>query len=248
MYNGTSVKALVLAAGKGTRLQSDLYNMPKVMRLAAGRPLLAWVLDNLNFLPVEDIILVVGYMQEKIREQFSNYTFAEQVEQKGTGHAVLCARNLLKDFDGAILVCCGDMPLMKKSSYRELLNEHIKNDNACTLLSGTSDEPLSYGRIVRDLFGNFERIVEEKDATEAERAIKELNAGVYVFNSKWLFSCLDDLKSDNAQGEYYLTDVPRMIKERGGNVGVCCSCLGDELLGVNTPEQLIQAEKILCQD
>ena len=244
---GDKIKAVVLAAGKGTRLQQEGITLPKVMRRAAGRPLLDYVLQALSFLPREDILLVVGYHKEDVLAAYPDYPAAEQAEQLGTGHAVQCALAGLKGFDGSVLVCCGDMPLMRRETYESLVRTHQEEGNWCTLLSGHSEEPLPYGRIVRDGAGNFARIVEDRDCTPAERAIRELNAGVYLFRTPELRACLGQLRRDNAQGEYYLTDVPALMLSRGGRVGVCDRCTPQEMLGVNTPEQLAQVEALLTK-
>jgi len=241
------IKAVVLAAGKGTRLQTEGVTLPKVMRLAAGRPLLAYVLDALSFLPREDTLLVVGYEKEAVIAAFPAYPHAEQVEQLGTGHAVLSAATALQRFDGSVLVCCGDMPLMKKETYELLVKAHLDAGNVCTLLSGFSEEALPYGRVMRDCLGRFGRIVEDKDCTPEEKSIRELNAGVYVFEAKSLLHALSRLRQDNAQGEYYLTDVPALLLADGKAVGVCAVCTAAEMLGVNTPAQLSQVEQELLK-
>jgi UDP-N-acetylglucosamine diphosphorylase/glucosamine-1-phosphate N-acetyltransferase len=240
-----SVKAIVLAAGKGTRLQTEGITLPKVMRQAAGHPLLHYVLSALNFLPKEDIVLVVGYRKEDVLDAYPDYPAAEQVEQLGTGHAVQSAATLLAGFHGDVLVCCGDMPLMKQETYRSLVETHQKEQNDCTILSGFSEEKLPYGRVVRDEKGSFLRIVEDKDCSPEEKAILELNAGVYLFKTERLFEALDSLRPDNAQGEYYLTDTPAYLFAHGGRVGVCTTCTPREMLGVNTPDQLKQVEQAL---
>ena len=239
------VKAVVLAAGKGTRLQTEGVTLPKVMRLAAGRPLLAYVLDALSFLPKEDIVLVVGYRREDVEGAYPEYTAAVQAEQLGTGHAVQCATPALEGFEGSVLVCYGDMPLMKKETYESLCRTHEEEGNVCTILSGISQEALPYGRIIRDENGIFSRIVEDKDCTPAEKAVRELNAGVYLFRAPELFEALGHLRCDNTQGEYYLTDVPAWMLSHGGKVGVCPTCTPEEMLGVNTPAQLEQVENTI---
>ena len=241
------LKAVVLAAGKGTRLQTEGITLPKVMRRAAGRPLLAYVLDALSFLRKEDIILVVGYRREDVQGAYPDYPAALQAEQLGTGHAVQCAAPQLEGFTGSVLVCCGDMPLMKKQTYEALCHTHADEGNVCTILSGVSEEELPYGRVIRSADGAFARIVEEKDCTPEEKAVQELNAGVYLFRAPALFEALGHLRCDNAQGEYYLTDVPAWLREHGGKVGVCPICTPEEMLGVNTPEQLKQVEQIILQ-
>lgn len=242
------VKAVVLAAGKGTRLQTEGVTLPKVMRLAAGRPLLAYVLDALSFLPRENIVLVVGYRREDVEEVYPEYTAAVQAEQLGTGHAVQCAASALEGFEGSVLVCCGDMPLMKKETYESLCRTHEEEGNTCTILSGISQETLPYGRIIRDESGVFSRIVEDKDCTPEEKAVRELNAGVYLFRAPELFEALGHLRCDNAQGEYYLTDVPGWMLKHGGKVGVCPTCTPEEMLGVNTPAQLEQVEAAILSN
>jgi bifunctional UDP-N-acetylglucosamine pyrophosphorylase/glucosamine-1-phosphate N-acetyltransferase/UDP-N-acetylglucosamine pyrophosphorylase len=239
------IKAIVLAAGKGTRLQTEGITLPKVMRLAAGRPLLDYVLEGLSFLPKEDIILVVGYRREDVESAYPDYPAVLQAEQRGTGHAVQCAQAALEGFSGSVLVCCGDMPLMRRETYESLCRAHETQGNVCTILSGVSEEALPYGRVIRETDGSFARIVEEKDCTPEEKAVRELNAGVYLFRSPELFEALGHLRCDNAQGEYYLTDVPAWLKERGEKVGVCDTCTAQEMLGVNTPDQLRLVEETL---
>ena len=240
-----NMKAVVLAAGKGTRMQTEGISLPKVMRQALGKPLLHYVLSALDFISPADCVLVVGYKREYVEEAFPQCGFALQSEQKGTGHAVMCAYDALGDYEGNIIVCCGDMPLIKKETYLELCKAHEEAGNACTILSGTCDVYLPYGRIVRDADGNFVGMVEEKDATEEQKKITELNSGVYVFSAPALRSVLGMLRSDNAQGEYYLTDAPALMQKQGMKVGVCKRDLGMEIIGVNTPDQLKEVESIL---
>lgn len=239
------LKAVVLAAGKGTRLRTEGCDLPKVMRQALGKPLLYYVLDALSFIEKEDAIIVVGYQKEKVMEYFGGYEFAEQKEQLGTGHAVMSAEDALQGYDGAVLVCCGDMPIIKKETYMALAETHFSEGNDCTMLTGTSDEALPYGRVVRDENGGFLKIIEEKDCTPEEKKIEELNSGVYIFNSKKLLPALSKLKNNNSQGEYYLTDVPYVLQAQGDRIGICKRNLGSEIIGVNTPEQLAQVEQLL---
>jgi bifunctional UDP-N-acetylglucosamine pyrophosphorylase/glucosamine-1-phosphate N-acetyltransferase/UDP-N-acetylglucosamine pyrophosphorylase len=240
-----NVKAVVLAAGKGTRLQSEQYQLPKVLRQANGEHLIHYVLSALDFLPKQDTVLVVGYMREKVQAAYPDYPFAVQEPQKGTGHAVQCARAQLENFDGTVLVCCGDMPLIRRETYAALLEAHAQNGCTCTFLTGTSNQDLPYGRILRDENGEFLRVVEDKDCTPEQKSIRELNAGVYAFHCQELLRCLDLIKNDNAQGEYYLTDVPELMRQRGGKIGVCCVELNEQIIGVNTVEQLEEVEGYL---
>ena len=239
------IKAVVLAAGKGTRMMTETNTMPKVLRLACGKPLLYYVLKTLQFVPKEDTILVVGYRREDVIAAFPDYPHAVQDPQLGTGHAVRCAKAELEGFDGTVLVCYGDMPLLKEEVYRGLLAEHERTGSVCTLLSGTTEEKLPYGRVLKDENGEFLQVVEDRDCTPEQKAIRELNVGIYAFDCKELLACLDLLRNNNAQQEYYLTDVPALMKQRGGKVSVYTAELNEQILGVNTPEQLAIAEKYL---
>jgi UDP-N-acetylglucosamine diphosphorylase/glucosamine-1-phosphate N-acetyltransferase len=239
------LKAVVLAAGKGTRLQTEGCDLPKVMRSACGKPLLHYVLDAISFIDRKDIIVVVGYKKEDVMSCFGGYQHAVQEEQLGTGHAVKSAETALGSFDGSVLICYGDMPLLTRETYEALIGCHIAEGNDCTILSSSSEEDLPYGRIVRDDRGRFVKIVEDKDCSAAEKAIRELNTGLYVFEAPKLLPALQKLKNSNAQGEYYLTDVPAILRDEGGKIGICMRGLGSEIIGVNTMEQLTQVENIL---
>lgn len=240
-----NIKALVLAAGKGTRLQTEGIHLPKVMRLADGKPLLHYVLSALDFLPREDVILVVGYQKEAVLEVYAQYPHAVQEEQRGTGHAVQCAAHLLDGFDGHVLICCGDTPLMRGETFQSLVDLHLKQGNACTMLSAILDEGGSYGRVLREKDGSFKCIVEARDCTPEQAAVREVNVGAYLFRVPDLLAALEQLTDDNAQGELYLTDCPAIIKAAGQRVGVCDTCSAQEMLGVNTVEQLQEVEDIL---
>ncbi len=241
------MKAVILAAGKGKRLHSEQFSAPKVLREANGKPLLRYVVNNLSFIPdKKDIIIVAGYKKEMVFNAFNEgYTFAVQDEQLGTGHAVNCAREALKDYDGPVLVCYGDMPLFKKETYENLVKIHEEAGNDCTILTGVSDRGLAYGRIIRDENGSFKGVVEDRDCTPEQKKINELNVGIYVFDSKKLFSCLGELKNSNAQGEYYLTDVPTIMMSKGYKIGTYTTHDDTEILGVNTPEELALCESLL---
>jgi len=240
-----SIKAVVLAAGKGTRLQTEGIDLPKVMREVLGEPLLHYVLEAINFIPPADTVIVVGYQKEKVTAHFPGYVFAEQREQLGTGHAVIAAEASLRGGDFSVLVCYGDMPLLRRETYEDLIRIHESEQNVCTILTGTSGLALPFGRILRDADGRFLEVVEDRDCTPEQKAIRELNIGVYVFQSGPLLSALSRLGRDNKQGEYYLTDVPTILQGDGLQIGICKRELGDELIGVNTVEQLQQVETSL---
>ena len=241
------MKAIILAAGKGKRLHSEQFSAPKVLREANGKPLLRYVVNNLSFIPdKKDIVIVAGYKKEMVFDAFQDgYTFAVQDEQLGTGHAVNCAREALKDYDGPVLVCYGDMPIFKKETYENLVKVHKEAGNDCTILTGVSNRGLAYGRIIRDENSNFQCVVEDKDCNPEQKKINELNVGIYVFDSKKLFSCLGELKNSNAQGEYYLTDVPAIMMSKGYKIGTYTTHDDTEILGVNTPEELALCESLL---
>jgi len=239
------LKAVVLAAGKGTRLHTDEIDAPKVMREANGKPLLWYVLEALSFIEKKDVIIVVGYKKESVINNFGDYPYAVQKEQLGTGHAVMAAKEELTGHEGALLVCYGDMPAIKSEVYQQLIKTHFDESNDCTLLTGESMLKIAFGRILRDENGAFVHVVEEKDCTIEQLKIKELNTGVYVFNTPKLLKALKELKNDNSQGEYYVTDVPAIMRESGAKIGILKRNLGDDILGVNTTEQLELVEKIL---
>lgn len=239
------VKALVLAAGKGTRLQTEGIDLPKVMRLADGKPLLHYVLTALDFLPPEDVILVVGWKKEAVLSAYPQYPHAVQEQLNGTGGAVRFAAPLLEGFDGHVIICCGDAPLMKKETFQALVQTHLEENNDCTLLSAHLEEGGNYGRVTREADGSFRAIVEDRDCTPEEKQITEVNTGTYVFRTAPLLESLGQLSQDNAQGEFYLTDVPAILKAKGLRVGLCDTCSPQEMLGVNTVEQLSEVEAIL---
>lgn len=239
-------RVVVLAAGKGKRLQSENHDLPKVLRRAAGRALLSWVLDKLDFVRSKDVIIVVGYKAELVKSEIgSEYSYALQSEQLGTGHAVAAAAPLLHDFSGDVLVVYGDMPLFKPGTYRDLVEKHKASGADCTMLTAIAENIPDYGRILRDEQGGFVGIVEKKDCTAAQLRIREVNPGVYVFRSQILLTMLQQLRNNNAQGEYYLTDVPSLMQQAGCRISTFTISDEREVLGVNTEKDLKQAEEIL---
>lgn len=235
----------MLAAGKGTRLHTDDIDAPKVMREACGKPLLWHVLRAISFIEKKDTILVVGYKKESVISAFADYPHVVQHEQLGTGHAVMAAENELTDHYGATLICYGDMPAIKREVYAELIKAHNEQKNDCTILTGESTLDVAFGRIIRDGNGEFMHVVEERDCTPEQLEITELNTGVYVFDTQKMLNALKKLKNDNEQGEYYLTDVPSIMRKHGAKLGTLKRNLGDDIIGVNTKQQLEMVEKIL---
>ncbi len=240
------MRAIVLAAGKGTRLMSEQFNLPKVLRELGGRPIIRHVLDNIGFIAPEDITLVVGYKAEMVREFLGEaYHYALQTEQKGTGHAVLAAESLFADYDGDVMILFGDMPMFRAEIYRGIIQKHQESGADQTILTAVSESPLPYGRILRDADGKICGIVEQKDATPEQLAIRELNVGICVAKSRALYDALHQIGNNNAQGEYYLTDVPKILYQNGKKVESYIIYDDVAIVGVNTPEDLAFCEKHL---
>ncbi len=241
-----NLRAIVPAAGKGTRLKAG--DIPKVMYELCGKPLLEHVLGQLDFIAPENVCIVVGYQKEKVTDYFGNrYMYAEQTLQLGTGHAVSVCEPLFRGFDGTVLVTFGDMPLFRRSVMKKMCERHAQSRAACTLLTAVNPELKYWARIVRDGEGRFSRIAEAKDCTPEELLIDELFSGVLAFDSRALFAALPHLDTNNAQGEYYLTEVPELMARVGLKVETYQTDDGDDLRGVNTPEDLEICRRVLTQ-
>ena len=236
------VKAIVLAAGNGKRLGSQNYKLPKVLRMINGQPMLGYVLQAISFIDIKDTIIVAGYEHQQVIDKFPEYQYAIQEPPLGTGHAVMTAADQLRDYDGLVLVAYGDMPMIKMETYRNLMYAHQQSGCECTILTGTLEDDLPYGRIVRDDNDKFIRIVEDKDCSPQDKMIAEVCAGVFVFDWKTLYNNLGKLGNNNLSEEFLLTDVPYLIMQAGGNVNVHCMPLGKQLLGVNTGDDLARIE------
>lgn len=234
--------AIVLAAGKGTRMKSDL---PKVLCQANGRPLVEYVIDSLRVAGVEKIVVVVGYKADEVQRQLAHYDnieFATQSQQLGTGHAVMMCKENINDHDGAVVVVAGDSPMLQSSSIKSLLDDYAASRPGCILGTLIHDNPTGLGRIVRDTDGKFTGIVEEKDATDQQRKINEVNMSTYVFDGQKLLTALDRLTDNNAQGEYYITDVPSVLMADDEDVRALPVLKPIEALSVNTVEHLADVE------
>jgi bifunctional UDP-N-acetylglucosamine pyrophosphorylase/glucosamine-1-phosphate N-acetyltransferase len=238
---------VILAAGKGTRMQSDL---PKVMHHAVGRPMVHWVVDAARAAGATKIVLVIGHGAELVRESFAgvkDVEFALQTEQLGTGHAVMMAKaNIEKDAASTdAFVLCGDGPLIRPETLATLLDLHRREHAAATLATSVIAEPKGYGRIVRDAAGKLARIVEQKDATDAERAICEINPSYYCFRTDELLGALARVGNRNASGEYYITDVFEILRKDGRTVSAVDAVPPEDVLSVNDPVQLAEVDAIL---
>ena len=234
--------AIVMAAGKGTRMKSEL---PKVLVPTLGRPMIDYVLDALTVAGVGRIVVVVGYRADDVRKALSarpGVEFALQAEQRGTGHAVMSAREQLAGHDGPVLVVAGDSPLMQPSSLAALLAEFEKTRPACLLGTAMKDDPAGLGRIVRDADGKFLGIVEERDASDEQKRIREVNLSCYVFNCRDLLGALDKIRADNAQGEYYITDCPGVLLAEGKDVRALAVLQPCEALSINNMDELALVE------
>jgi bifunctional UDP-N-acetylglucosamine pyrophosphorylase / glucosamine-1-phosphate N-acetyltransferase len=244
MSGSAPFAAVVLAAGLGKRMNSDL---PKVLHPALGRPLVIHVLEQIDPLKPRLTVVVVGHRAPLVQEALRgrDVVFAEQTPQLGTGHAVQMAWSALREGPETLLVLAGDMPLIRTATLKRLLERHEREGNGVTFLSGVLEDPSGYGRVIRDADGGFVKIVEEKDATAAERLVAEVNSGIYCFSRDRLETALGFLRADNRQQEYYLTDTLSFIKDQGGRIGVEQASDSRELLGVNNPEQLAMVEEAL---
>jgi bifunctional UDP-N-acetylglucosamine pyrophosphorylase/glucosamine-1-phosphate N-acetyltransferase/UDP-N-acetylglucosamine pyrophosphorylase len=241
--SGEQTVAVVLAAGKGTRMKSEL---PKVLVPVAGRPMIEYLLDTLSVAGINDALVVVGYRADLVRTMLANrsgLTFVEQTEQLGTGHAVMVCRHELAQRTGrAVFVLAGDSPMMQASSLMALVDEFSRSRPACLIGTAHKKNPQGLGRIVRDAERRFVKIVEEKDATPAERKITEVNLSCYLFESDALLTALDRLQNNNAQREYYITDVPGILQQQGQTVVALDVLQPVESLSINTAEELAIVE------
>ena len=234
---------IILAAGKGTRMKSA---HPKVLHQVCGKAMVRHVLDAAEAAGSKRNIIVVGFGADEVRAELGNAAeVVVQAEQLGTGHAVLQAEPLLRDVHGTVMVLCGDTPLLTGALVKKLYEEHEKAGAKATVLTAVMPDATGYGRVIRTAAGNVEKIVEHKDATEEERAVREVNSGIYCFEKDALFSALKNVGCDNAQGEYYLPDVLSILRERGEKIWAVAADDYEETLGVNSRIHLAQAEKIL---
>lgn len=237
--------AVILAAGKGTRMKSKL---PKVLHKIGGKPMLQHVLDAADAAGAARKVVVVGHEAELVEAMVGEQAqMALQAEQLGTGHAVMQTEAVLKDFCGTVMIICGDTPLLEAAELKKFYEDHVASQAAATVLTAFMDDPAGYGRIIRDADGNVLGIVEEKDAVLEQKAIKEINTGIYCVEAPLLFEVLATLTCDNVQGEYYLTDVLAKLNAMGKKVGGVATADSDMIMGINSRRQLAEAENIMRQ-
>lgn len=239
MYNC----ALILAGGKGKRMKSDL---PKVLHKVCGKEMVNHVIDTMREAQLEEVNVIIGKGAEKVKEatQNRNVTYSLQEQQLGTGHAVICAKKFLEGKKGTIAIFSGDAPLITEETVRKCIEFHEKAGYKATLLTSILKNPAGYGRIIRGTDGTVVKIVEHKDCSEEELKVNEINAAMYCFDIESLIKGLDKIKNNNAQGEYYFTDMIEIIKKEGGKIGAIPVAF-EETLGVNSRVQLSEVEKIL---
>lgn len=237
MNNNMHLSTIILAAGKGTRMQSD---QAKVLHLINGKPLLHYSLKLSRTIGSERIVVIVGHQAELVRRAFPapDIVFAEQRPQLGTGHAVLQARDQFSDYMGMILILCGDVPCLKAATVQSLIDRHCAEQAAVTVMTTLLDDPGSYGRVITGPGGDVLKIVEARDASDQEKQVREINTGIYCADSRFLFEAVAEIKNDNSQREYYLTDIIEIACKMGRPVRsfIAADCL--EVMGINTPEDL----------
>ncbi len=238
--------AVVLAAGKGTRMGAA--DRPKVMYPALGKPIVEYLIQSVKDAGVSDVVLVVGFMQEQVRDYFKDQVqYVEQFVQKGTGHAVMMAKDLLKGKSHAVIVSYGDMPLYKTETIKKLIEKFNIEKPTIAMVTVDLQDPSfwGYSRVIRDEGGNIIATVENKDCTEEQLLIKESNPSFYIFDADWLWDNLGRIGTNNVQKEYYLPDLISIAASQGKKISSIKTETEDEVLGVNTPEQLKKVEGIL---
>lgn len=239
----TELRAVILAAGKGTRMRSKL---PKVLHKVGGKAMLQHVLDAADAAGAAEKIVIVGHGAELVESMVGEQgKIVLQAEQLGTGHAVMQTKDALAGFTGTAMILCGDTPLLDGEELKKFYEAHVQSGAAATVLTAFMDNPFGYGRIVRDADGNVQGIVEEKDADAQQKLIKEINTGIYCLECPLMFDVLATLTCDNAQGEYYLTDVLTKLNEAGKKVGGVVTEDSDMVMGINSRRQLAEAESVM---
>ena len=238
------LSTVILAAGMGTRMKSDLA---KVLHTICGKPMLWHVVTLAENLGSEKTVVVTGHQADLIKEVMEgrNLIYAFQEKQLGTAHAVLQAGDALRDFDGDVLILCGDVPLLLPSTIEDLLEKHRAGGTAITVMTAILNDPGSYGRVIKNEEGAVLKIVEARDANTEERAIKEINTGIYCAENAFLFEAVKKIDNKNAQGEYYLTDIFEIARRENRKTGSFIIDDPSEAMGINTADDLKTAERIM---
>ena len=239
-----NLSTIIMAAGKGTRMKSDL---PKVLHKINSRPMIHYVIDLAEKINSEKTVLIIGHKKELVKKECSsrNVAFVVQEPQLGTGHAVQMTKDHFRDYAGDVLILSGDVPLLSEKTIRKLIDEHFSGNAKATLLTAKLDDPSGYGRVIRDSSGFVKEIIDNKDANAEQKKINEINVGIYIFSAPSLFPALERIKNDNTQGEYYLPDVISIFINESKEIRAVISDSFDETRGINTIEQLKEAETIL---
>lgn len=240
-----AIAAVILAAGKGKRMKSDI---PKVLHKVGGRPIIEYVVKTAKSLKVQKVIVVIGHKGQMVKDFLKPYQveFAWQKKLLGTGHALLQTKDILSDFQGTLLVLSGDVPFLRSETISRLIHIHRKTPASATVLTALLEDPEGYGRVIRGKDGCLEKIVEHKDATPGERKQKEINTGIFCFDCKLIFPALNQVEKENEQGEYYLTDVIRILRKEGYKVSAFQAKNPQETMGINSLEQLRRMDKLLA--
>ena len=244
---GSTLGVVILAAGLGTRMKSD---KAKVLHEICGRPMIDYVMRTAMEVAGQNIVVVIGYQAGKVKEvvnQVGEAHFAHQEKQLGTGHAVLCAMPFIPASVDQVLILCGDVPLIKAKTIRELSADHLLHGRDASLLAVSLEEPKGYGRLIFTEDGDLIAIVEEKDASPAEKLIKIINTGIYIVKREFLENALPQLRSDNAQNEIYLTDIINIGYRQKRKIGSLIGGDSKEIIGVNSQDELQIAEILMKQ-
>jgi UDP-N-acetylglucosamine diphosphorylase/glucosamine-1-phosphate N-acetyltransferase len=248
-YDRRPLAAVIMAAGKGTRMKDP--SKAKVMYEVLGKPMVHYVVDLARMLNAVRVIVIVGYKRETVIQYLQNshpeVEIAVQAEQLGTGHVIMQTESPLRDFDGDVVVLSGDVPLLTAESMMELIIHHHKTAADATILTAEFTDPTGYGRIIRNQNGTVKKIVEHKDATEKERQVKEINSGIYIFDRQKLFDGLKHITPQNVQNEYYLTDVFDHFSKHQWKVSALKTPHVEEIIGVNTVNQLEEVKQVLLE-
>lgn len=245
MSRSNGIVAIILAAGQGKRMRSDLA---KVLHKLCGKSMIRYVVEAARSVSPSRIILVVGHQAESVKEEMGgegDVEFVLQAERLGTGHAVMQAQPLLRDHGGNVMVLTGDTPLLRGETLQGLISHHLDREASATVLTAIVNDPGGYGRIIRNISGDLLEIVEDRDATPEQKEVREINSGIFCFRCADMFSALENVERENAQEEFYLTDVMGILRDQGKKTSVFPCVSPEEVLGINDLAQLEEAERLM---